>query len=162
MSLMFRGENDLLNYLVNTKHGKGVMREAISISQEITEWTLAVNKTTYTLVKAYRDGLVEVYGPKHSRAKIAFLGRSSTFPEHEVQLEQHLDSILPQPYREIHYPNNLRASGMRDSGLERDRTIRAGATEREQWLDRTMQWRIDQLVAGEPRSCTRSAASKGS
>lgn len=124
MSLNFRGEQDLLHYLTSTPRGRGVLREAVVGTPEIIQEVLEYNKTTYVLVKAYRDGLVEVYGPRHCRAKIAFLGRSITFPGHELAVERQLDGRLPAPYREVHYPSNKRAIGHRYSGLEQDREVR--------------------------------------
>ena len=124
MSLSFRGELDLLNYLTGTAPGKGLLREALVGSPEIIQEVLEYNRTTYVLVKVWRDGLVEVMAPRHARAKIVFLGRSVTAPEHELALERHLDSLLPHPYQEVHYPSNKRAIGLRNSGLEKDREVR--------------------------------------
>jgi len=123
MSLTFRSESDLLHYLTTSPRGKGILREACT-EKWITDEILEYNRTTHILVKAYRDGWIEVYGPKTTRARIVFLGRTTTFPEYEVTLERHLDSLLPTPYREVHYPGNRRAIGYRYSGLEKDREVR--------------------------------------
>lgn len=128
MSLTFRGDQDLLDYLVGNAQGRCILREAVSCSRQIIDEVLEYNRTTYVLVKCYRDGLVEVYGPKSCRARIVFLGRSVTFPEMEMAVEAEVSSKLASPYQEINYPGNKRAIGLRGSGIEKDRQTKVPYT----------------------------------
>lgn len=128
VSLTFRGDQDLLDYLVGNAHGRCVLREAVSCSRQIIDEVLEYNRTTYVLVKCYRDGLVEVYGPRSCRAKVVFLGRSVTFPDMEIAVEREVHESLAAPYKEIDYPSNKRAIALRGSGIEKDRQIKVPYT----------------------------------
>ena len=65
------------------------------------------------LIKVYRDGLVEVYGSEGVDAKVVFLGRSITYPDHEIAVEEQLDKSLPPAYKAIHFPQNEIATALR-------------------------------------------------
>lgn len=116
MSLSFRNEDDLLHYLTTSRPGCQILRAAVSGSSGrwLVEEILQHSRSVHVLVKAYRDDYVEVYGEPGVCAKIVFLGRSVTVPEHEQAREHCVDESLPWPYREINWPNCLVANGLRD------------------------------------------------
>ena len=112
MELNFHNAENLLSFLTTSRYGKMLLREAVFGGQ--AEWLvnelLDQNRASYVLVKAYHDGYVEVYGEKDVYAKIVLLGRSVTFPEHEVLLEKAVDGTLSPGHRSVHFPGMKRAS----------------------------------------------------
>lgn len=62
------------------------------------------------LVEVAADGFIKVYGHKHIQAKI--INRPSVATsELGCQVDELIDNALPVRYREIYYPNNIRATG---------------------------------------------------
>lgn len=112
-ALTFNSEEALLAYLLTSSEGRGLLREAAYAQDWLIKELLERHKATYVLVKVYRDGLVEVYGPNHIRAKIALLGRSETFPEYEIEREREMDDQLPERYQCYNFPKYRRAAALR-------------------------------------------------
>jgi hypothetical protein len=90
--MTFRSDSDLIHFLATTTHGENVLGAVAALGRRLHL------ESTYILVKAYSDGLVEVYGPEWVRARVVLLGRSVTYPEHEIALEKAVEATLPQPY----------------------------------------------------------------
>lgn len=110
---VFTTEEHLVQYLTKHPQGRSLVRETVLLEDWAIQDVLDSHKASYVLVKAFRDGLVEVYCKRHVRPRIAFLGRSVTFPEHELLAERELDRSLPEPYRLIHLPGYMRAAALR-------------------------------------------------
>lgn len=108
----------LTRWLVTTKWGAAVMREALysqngsRFYEEFVERELSVMelpaKPTYVLVKAFSDGWIEVYGEKHVRAKVIELPHAES-AEAEIRLEEYVELCLKLPFKEIHFPSSKRA-----------------------------------------------------
>lgn len=105
MSLSFRTDRDLLSYL-GSQYGIELLIEAADT------FCPYYRPREKVLVKAYRDGLIEVYGPKNVDAKIVLLGRSITYPGCEIMQEELVDYQLSQLYRLINYPGYCIASAL--------------------------------------------------
>lgn len=111
--LHFNDEDALLAFLISSPEGHCLLREAAYAQPWLVQEMLERHKVSHVLVKAYRDGLVEVYGPRHVRAKIVLLGRSVTFPGHEMEREQEVDETVGENYRRYNWPKYKRAAALR-------------------------------------------------
>jgi hypothetical protein len=103
----FKDRQELISYLTSDPKGRSVLWECLDYGfpPHIPRQKV--------LVKAYRDGLVEAYGSEVVDVKIVLLGRSTTFPEHEIEQDRILDESLPEVYREIHFPGYEKDSALR-------------------------------------------------
>lgn len=110
-TLVFNKDQDLAAFLCFTDHGKMVLERVRAMQDEIV--AAKRYRQRNVLVKAYQDGLVEVYGPSFVNATIAFLGWSVTDKGHEIRREQRLDEQLPDNYRQINFPGMQLASSLR-------------------------------------------------
>ncbi len=99
-------DRDAMIAFLGSKYGLGILREA---ADAFYQPYLPRQKV---LVKAYRDGLIEVYGSEHVDAQIVLLGRSVTFPGHEIWQDQLVDAALGPAYAEYHCANGKIASAL--------------------------------------------------
>mgnify|MGYP003394099831 CR=1 FL=1 len=104
MELNFHNAENLLSFLTTSRYGKTPLREALFGEQ--------ADRVVNERPDQHRasNGYVEVYGEKDVYAKIVLLGRSVTFPEHEVLLEKAVDGTLSPGHRSVHFPGMKRAS----------------------------------------------------
>lgn len=110
---MYYKDQDALIAFLLSDQGRPILREAAAKSGWLVEEILDAHKTTPVIVKVYRDGLTQVYGPHRVRARIFHLGRSVTFPEHEIAVERVIDECLPQPFLRYHFARYKRAEALR-------------------------------------------------
>lgn len=120
MELNFNRASDLLAFLTGHRYGRMILREAVfgGESEWLVNELLDQNRASYVLVKAYRDGLVEVYGERDVYAEIKLLGRSVTFPEHEIAQEKSVDRTLSPGHKSVHFPGMKRASALRGANFK--------------------------------------------
>ena len=104
-------EANLVWWLRATKPGKAVLREVLPfLPRDLLAEVLEQNRTTYVLVKAYGDGWIEVYGPRHVRVRIIELPATENAGQERL-LEEWVSVNLNVPYAEIDYPSSRRAVG---------------------------------------------------
>lgn len=116
----FKDLEHLTRWLVSTKWGQGVMRDAIQsqhcseLVREMVERELATSEAkpvpAYVLVRAYGDGWIEVYGPKHVRARVVELPATES-AEQEKLIDDWVSLNVRLPYQQIDHPSNRRATG---------------------------------------------------
>ncbi len=120
MTLRFESRRSMIHYL-SSPGGLEVLKEALEAAgpenlpmSVVDRLFPAYIPRQKVLVKVFRDGLVEAYGSESVDVRIVLLHRAVTFPEHEIAQEAALDAVLPQPYREIHFPVHEKASALAD------------------------------------------------
>lgn len=59
----------------------------------------------------HHDGWIELYGERHIDARIVMVPAMSTAAG-EIAAEQYIETILPDCYRRLYWPGNLRAAAM--------------------------------------------------
>ena len=107
--LEFRDDEHLGQWLLNTRTGLTVLREALPyLPQNLVDEVIQRNRTTYVLVRAYGDGWIEVYGAKHVRAKVIGLPATEC-GEQERLIDEWVGLNVSLPYQQIDYPSNRRA-----------------------------------------------------
>ena len=104
-----------VKWLLETERGRCALREALCwLPDDLEEEFLQRWRPAYVLVKLYRDGEVEVFGPPCVCPKVIRPGRLVTFSEHEIAREKAIDQSLPEPYRAVNFPSNKRLTSLKD------------------------------------------------
>ena len=63
------------------------------------------------LIVAHADGWIECFAERHIDVRIVIMPDVNT-PESEILAEQYIESSIPEVYRKIYWPGNLRSAGM--------------------------------------------------
>lgn len=118
-ALKFDSFESLTRWLVTTKWGAEVMRDALysrngeRFYAEFVERELCLidlpARPTYVLVRAFGDGWIEVYGERHVRAKIIELP-ATEIADQEKALDDWVGVNVKLPYQAIDYPSCKRAA----------------------------------------------------
>lgn len=122
----FTNLEHLTRWLLTTKWGADVMREVLyspdgsrfyeeHVAREIAvlpDWAVRP-EPSYVVVELHGDGYVQVYGPRHVRARI--VQRPVTNIQDRARAASLIDEWIalnmPIPYRDIYFPSSCRASG---------------------------------------------------
>lgn len=99
----------VVNWLLTTPRGRSCLREALCyLPNDLEAEFLERWRPVHVLVKCYRGGEIEVFGPRCVQVKVLRLGRFHTFPEHEIQRDAEVDALLEEPYKEVNWPSCIR------------------------------------------------------
>lgn len=106
MRLRFSSFEGLVKWLTTTKFGQDAIREAIysPAGQKLLAELLEREQTTHVLVKAWGDGMVEVFAERHVRVKVVGMPATDD-PKEEVLAEEWLDVSLKPCFAGVNYPS---------------------------------------------------------
>lgn len=138
----------VVDWLLRSERGREALKEALLfLPKELEVQFLERYRPAYVLVKAYRDGGVEVFGEKFVRPKVLFMGRQTTCPEAEVVAQSNADQLLPDRFKEINFPGCLVESACRNDLTIADQevTVMPPAERQARWdrnraLDKVNRW----------------------
>lgn len=105
--LTFTSLEGVTKWLVSTKTGQTALRDAV-YSQNggaiLNELVDRAQPPTYVLVKAWGDGMVEVFAERHVRVQVVGMPATDD-PQEEILAEQWLDVSLKPCFQSVNYPS---------------------------------------------------------
>lgn len=107
--LTFTSLEGVTKWLVTTKTGRAALRDAVYSPQGrvLLGELIEREQPTYVLVKAWGDGMVEVFAERHVRVHVVGMPATDD-PNEEILAEGWLDVSLKPCFQSVNYPTAKR------------------------------------------------------
>lgn len=103
--------DSVAEWLLENPRGRCSLREAMCfLPTEMVEEFLQRWRPVRVLIKLYRGGEIDVFGPKFVLPKIVRAGRLVSTPEDESEADRRFEAKLPDNYKGVYYPSGKLAS----------------------------------------------------